>query len=119
MLLHTADVLVIDRRRCRVCGQSADVPSPTIHMMFRSVEGDPRKVALVPRKPEDAHHIVRTVRVHETEVASCLACWTSGEGDLLDYPTAEAFTPARPPLVLVLSKPKAPTQPIPSIKELI
>jgi hypothetical protein len=88
-------------------------------MMFHSVAGDPRKVAIVPRKPEDAHHITRTVRYVEVEIPACLPCWESSAAELTPYEQAAAFTPERPaPIILRPATPAAPPR-IPSLQELI
>lgn len=122
MLLHTADVLVMERRCCSLCGCSVCAPSPKVHMLFHSVVGDPRKVALVPRKPEDTHHITRSIHYVEVEVPSCETCWAANAAELVPYAEAEAFTPERPPTIVIspLAKPTAakPARP-PSIEELV
>ena len=114
MLLHTADVLIIELRCCRRCGASFEVPSPVVHQLYHSVKDEPRKIALTPRPPGDGAHSSRAVRVVSVPVEACSTCF----GATIPYEVAEHIVPDKP-VPVAPAKPLKPATPIPSIEELI
>lgn len=99
-LLPTADCLLIERRRCRKCGNATDVASPRLHRLLHSCQGEPRKLELISHseleKRGEVPHLsapsTRTVHILEVPIDACIACWTYD----LEWEEASLIFPIRP-----------------------
>lgn len=98
MLLPIADILLIERRRCTNCDKTYDAPGVYIHRLESSPEGELSKKVMHSRRPlghekgGDPHVELRAVRLIETSVPFCQACWQPN----ISWQNANAILPERP-----------------------
>jgi hypothetical protein len=98
MLVPVADILLIERRRCKCCDKTYDAPGIFIHRLESSPEGELSKRVMHARreigheKGADPFVPYRAVRLFEVSVPHCLACWNTN----ISWQNANAIIPERP-----------------------